>query len=81
MKQDREEKTLKVYKVNAMAKNFRDSNQHLQALLQFYIEGASFIPVDQRWNYFLVYLDNKLMAFATTFEEYLTVPKAPATIS
>lgn len=64
-----------------MAGNFADKNHYLQALLQFYIEGASFIPVDQRWNYFLVYMDKKLVAFATAFEEYLSVPKAPATIS
>jgi len=50
-------------------------------MLQFYIEGASFIPVDQYWNYFLVYLDNELVAYATTFEEYLKVPKAAVTIS
>jgi hypothetical protein len=54
---------------------------HLQALLQYYIEGASFIPLDDIWNYFLVYMDKKLVAFATTFEEYLKVPKAAVTIS
>jgi hypothetical protein len=76
-----ETKTLKVYKVNALNSNFSPLNKHLQALLQYYIEGASFIPVDEMWNYFLVYLDNKLVAYATTFEEYLKVPKAAVTIS
>ena len=77
----KESKTLKVYKVNAMHPQFHQLNHHLQALLQYYIEGASFIPVDEMWNYFLVYLDNKLVAYATTFEEYLKVPKAAVTIS
>jgi hypothetical protein len=53
----------------------------MQALLQYYIEGASFIPLDDIWNYFLVYMDKKLVAFATTFEEYLKVAKAAVTIS
>jgi predicted acetyltransferase len=33
------------------------------------------------WNYFLVYLDEKLIAYATTFEEYHKVSKAAVTIS
>lgn len=70
-----------MYKVNAQNKSFMPVNQHLQALLQYYIEGASFIPVDELWNYFLVYLDNKLLAYATTYEEYHKVPKAAVTIS
>jgi histone acetyltransferase 1 len=37
--------------------------------------------VDTNWFYFLVYLDNKLVAYATTFDEFLKVPKAPLTIS
>jgi hypothetical protein len=76
-----ETKTFKMYKVNATNPTFMPLNDHLQALLQFYIECASFIPVDEIWNYFLVYLDNKLIAYATTFEEYLKVPKAAVTIS
>lgn len=56
-------------------------NKHLQALLQFYIEGASFIPVDELWHYFLVYLEGNLVAYATTFEEYHKVPRAAVTIS
>ncbi len=71
----------KVFKVNASHSKFIRQNHHLQALLQYYIEGASFIPLDDIWNYFLVYLDKKLVAFATTFEEYLKVPKAAVTIS
>lgn len=70
-----------MFKVNASQPNFIRSNTHLQALLQYYIEGASFIPLDDIWNYFLVYLDKKLVAFATTFEEYLKVPRAAVTIS
>ena len=70
-----------MFKVNATNPTFMPLNDHLQALLQFYIECASFIPVDEMWNYFLVYLDNNLIAYATTFEEYLKVPKAAVTIS
>ena len=74
-------KTLKVYKVNAMNANFHVHNRHLQALLKFYIESASSIPVDIYWYYFLVYMDNKLVGYATTFDEFQKVPKAPVTIS
>ena len=74
-------KTLKVYKVNAMNAHFYDHNRHLQALLKFYIESASTIPVDVYWYYFLVYMDNKLVGYATTFDEFQKVPKAPVTIS
>ena len=63
-------KALKVYKVNAMNANFHSHNRHLQALLKFYIESASSIPVDIYWYYFLVYLDNKLVGYATTFDEF-----------
>ena len=63
-------KTLKVYKVNAMSANFNPHNRHLQALLKFYIESASAIPVDNHWYYFLAYLDNKLVGYATTFDEF-----------
>jgi len=37
--------------------------------------------LDDIWNYFLVYMDKKLVAFATTWEEYLKVPKTAVTIS
>ena len=74
-------KTLKVYKVNAMNTGFHINNRHLQALLKFYIESASSIPVDIYWYYFLVYMDNKLVGYATTFDEFQKVPKAPVTIS
>jgi len=37
--------------------------------------------LDDIWNYFLVYMDKKLVAYATTFEEYLKVSKAAVTIS
>lgn len=76
-----ETKTLKVHKVSATQSNFKDHDRHLQALLKFYIEGASFILVDRLWHYFLVYMDKKLVAYATTYEEFRKVPKAPVTIS
>jgi len=50
-------------------------------LLKFYIEGASFIIVDQLWYYFLVYMDTKLVAYTTAYEEFRKIPKAAATIS
>ena len=49
--------------------------------MKFYIESASFIPLDPQWFYFLVYMDNKLVAYATVFDEFIKVPKAPLTIS
>lgn len=85
MDRDRSEptstKSLKVFKINADHPNFKSMNTHLQALLQFYIEGASFISVDPYWHYFLVYMDNKLIAYGTTFEEFHKSPKAGVTIS
>ena len=74
-------KTLKVYKVCAASEKFHPHNAHLQALLKFYIESASAIPVDEQWFYFLVYMDNNLVGYATTFDEFMRVPKAPVTIS
>ena len=74
-------KTLKVYKVCAASEKFHPHNAHLQALLKFYIESASAIPVDEQWFYFLVYMDNMLVGYATTFDEFTKVPKAPVTIS
>lgn len=75
------DQSFKVFKVNASHPSFIRFNHHLQALLQYYIEGASFIPLDDIWNYFLVFMDKKLVAFATTWEEYLKVPRAAVTIS
>lgn len=63
-------KTFKVYRVNAQQVTFTHLNSHLQAILKFYIESASFIPLDPNWYYFLVYMDNKLVAYATTFDEF-----------
>ena len=74
-------KVFKVYRVNAQQVTFTHLNSHLQAILKFYIESASFIPLDPFWHYFLVYMDNKLVAYATTFDEFLKTPKAPLTIS
>jgi GNAT superfamily N-acetyltransferase len=37
--------------------------------------------LDQLWHYFLVFMDHKLVAFATTYEEFRKVPKASVTIS
>jgi len=74
-------KKFRVYRVNAQQVTFTHLNSHLQAILKFYIESASCIPLDPYWHYFLVYMDNKLVAYATTFDEFLKVPKAPCTIS
>ena len=76
-----QEKVLKVYKVSAGSTTFNPHNNHLQALLKFYIESASAIPIDELWYYFLVYMDNKLVGYATTYDEFQKVPKAPLTVS
>lgn len=39
-------KTFKVYRVNAEQVTFTHLNNHLQAILKFYIESASYIPLD-----------------------------------
>jgi hypothetical protein len=36
-------------------------NRRLQALLIFFIDGASFIALDGNWSYFLVYSENKVL--------------------
>lgn len=64
-----------------MNQYFLKYNPQMQALLKFFIESASNIPVEPEWFYFLVYYENCLVGFATCFEEYLKVPKAPVTIS
>ena len=37
--------------------------------------------MDQLWYYFLVYMDTKLVAYTTAYEEFRKIPKAAATIS
>ena len=74
-------KVFRVHRVNAEQPTFTHLNDHLQAIFKFYIESASCIPLDPFWHYFLVYMDNKLVAYATVFDEFLKVPKAPLTIS
>jgi len=46
-------------------------DRHLQALLQYFIESASFINLDDGyWQYFLVYARDTLVGYATTFEDF-----------
>jgi histone acetyltransferase 1 len=38
-------------------------------VLQFYIDGASFIdPDDPNWHYFVCYLDNKVVGYTSVLE-------------
>ncbi|TNV83269.1 hypothetical protein FGO68_gene11080 [Halteria grandinella] len=64
-----ETKVFEVYKVDAQGDKFSATNRRLQALFIFFIDGASFISVDQNWSYFLVYSDNNLVAYATAYEQ------------
>ena len=52
---------MQIYKVDVTEDKFKDMNRRLQAIFTFYIDGASFISVDENWCYFLVYSDNKVI--------------------
>ncbi|CDW89701.1 mannose-1-phosphate guanylyltransferase [Stylonychia lemnae] len=48
-----------IYKIDADNDKFKTMNRRLQAMLIFYIDGASFISLDGNWSYFLVYQGSK----------------------
>ena len=53
---------------------FHEQNFYAQALLPFFIEGASPVEPSPFWNYFLVYAaeSNDLVGLFTVFEAHLT---------
>jgi hypothetical protein len=52
--------------------SFLSQNHYLQAILHFFIDGASFIQPCLFWKYYLVYelKSQSLVAFTTVFEAY-----------
>jgi hypothetical protein len=54
---------------------FHEQNVYIQALLPFFIEGASPLEVCPNWHYFLIYghESGKLMALFTVYEAFLKV--------
>ena len=50
-----EEKNRKIYNIDILEDNFVDENYSIQALCTFFIDAASFIPIETNfWGYFLV---------------------------
>lgn len=51
-----------IYKMEVCDKNFKTHNHRLQAILPFYIEGASFIQNEPSWSYYLLYKVTKQLS-------------------
>ena len=62
-------KTIEVVKIKADSKYFKEVDRRFQAIYQFYIDGASFIDDDNNWNYFICYMDNRVVGFTSVLEE------------
>lgn len=63
--------------------HFQNQNVYLQALLPFFIEGATPLAQDPNWHYFLLYshASKKLLAMFTVYEAHLTLEKVRAKVS
>ena len=62
--------------------HFAEQNIFFQAILPFFIEGASPIETCPDWHYFLVYNHaGQLMAFFTVYEAHLTYERIRAKVS
>jgi hypothetical protein len=61
-----------VFLVSLEDESFHEQSYYLQALLPFFIDGASVIEPCPFWKYFMVYEKSKghLVAFATVFEAH-----------
>ena len=46
--------------MKANSEKFREYNRRLQVMFIFFIDGASFISLDNNWYYFLVYTQNEV---------------------
>ena len=62
---------------------FQEQNVYLQAVLPFFIDGATPIEPDQFWQYFLLYdrASGAMVALFTVFEAHQTIDKIRAKIS
>lgn len=72
-----------MFKVSLDNEDFLKQNFNLQAILPFFIDGASVIEPSPFWKYFLVYeKDTKnLLAYTTVFEAHHHKDKFRARIS
>jgi hypothetical protein len=72
-----------LYKVGLEDESFHEQNFYMQAILPFFIEGASTIEPSPFWQYFIIHDEENLdvLAFATVFEAHLTADKFRAKIS
>jgi len=60
-----------VYKVSLEDESFHEQSYYLQAMLPFFIDGASVIEPSPFWQYFIIYdRKNNLVAYATVFEAH-----------
>lgn len=63
------EKTFVITKIKGESEIFKECNRRFQALFQFYIDGASFIDSDPNWQYFICYLDHKIVGYTSVLED------------
>lgn len=76
-------KVLEVFKVSLDNEDFLKQNFNLQAVLPFFIDGASIIEPSPFWKYFLIYEkeSKNLLAYTTVFEAHHHKYKFRARIS
>ena len=62
-------KQFELVKVAGDSEFFREVNSRFQGLYMFYIDGASFIDKDPNWNYYVCFLDHKVVGFTSVLED------------
>ena len=64
------EKDYEIYTITTKDKEFNKLNNQFQQLFIFFIDGASFIDVDQNWRYFILLCKSQksIVGFATTYQ-------------
>jgi histone acetyltransferase 1 len=65
-------------KITGDSEYFKKVSRRFQAILQFYIDGASFIDDDPNWHYFVCFMDNKIVGFTSVFEQFDELDKKSA---
>ena len=72
-----------IHKITLDDESFHEASFYLQAVLPFFIDGASMIEPSPFWNYFLCYdkQSGDLLAFMTVYEAHQSAVKFRAKIS
>ena len=66
------EKQFEIVKIKGDTEYYKDINRRFQAMFQFYIDGASFIDHDPNWQYFVCYMDHRVVGYTSVLEDNKT---------